>query len=72
MQYINNPTFKRYAGVIGALGGAAAGYFAFKAMCGDEPEVCTRLQKNWRDGESDLVEEASLESFPASDPPSSY
>lgn len=33
-------------------------------------EDSTKLEKNWREGKADGVEEASIESFPASDPPS--
>lgn len=58
----------KYLPVVGV---AVAGYMVARYfMKSAEPEIHPKLQTNWRDGKVDAVEEAALESFPASDPPS--
>ncbi len=50
------------------LGAGLLGWYFYSRHSRTEDNP--KLEKNWRDGKVDAVDEASMESFPASDPPS--
>ncbi len=68
MKSVPGLSYLLWAGLAGAGFYLARRYFG--SSLGSGESVHPKLQKNWRGGSIDHVEEASIESFPASDPPS--